>query len=78
MQNVTAEGTCCYGAAWAAVVMNVDVLMTFSKCPEITDVLRSKCVCVCMKRSCHLLGEIGFRRLIRSVELSALSTEKVQ
>ena len=55
-QNVTAEITCCCGVAWAAVVMNVDVLMTFIKCPEITDVLPSKrererereCVCVCV------------------------------
>ena len=30
------------------MVRNVDVLMAFIKCPEITDVLRSTCMCLCM------------------------------
>jgi hypothetical protein len=64
-------------SAWAAVVMNVAILMTFMKCPEITHILRSTRARVCVKRSCHLLGEIKFRRLISPVELSALGTEKV-
>jgi hypothetical protein len=33
---------------------------------------------VCVKRSCHLLDEIAFSRLIIPVKLSALSAVEVQ